>query len=172
MLWRMNVLLTLVSISYTLLTAQAQFAPERVVASGKLLLMAEVSRVFPMFEPEGEKQWAEGWEPTPIYPPKMPPAEGTVFQTTGSKGKPSIWIITRYVPNETIEYSVVTAEHDTTQISIACHKLSSKETSVAVTYRITGLSPKGNAFARMHSAHFHEILDDWQDRISDCLAKR
>ena len=122
-----------------------------------------------MFEPIGEKQWAEGWDPRPIYPDDIKPAVGAVFTTT-AEGEPSIWTITRYEPGRTIEYSVVSPGQYTTQISVFCKSIEHAITEVTVTYRITGLSEKGNEFGREHKSQISAIMNHWRHHISQALA--
>jgi hypothetical protein len=155
-----------------LAVAQASFQPGRFVASGQFELDAPVSKAFPMFEPLGEKAWAQGWNPQPIYPVDIKPEVGTVFQTEGSKGIPSTWIMTRYEHDQTVEYSVFTPGHDTTQIVVTCHSLSPNKTEVHVTYCITGLSVKGNEFGQSHKYHFAEIMEHWRIHVSGALGKQ
>ena len=148
---------------------QAGFRPGRFVLKGEFSVHASVSRVFPMFEPVGEKQWAQGWDPQPIYPATMEAAEGTVFQTVGQKGGESIWTITKFERDKAIEYTVVTPGHDVTQVSVTCDG-AGDQTHVTVIYRITGLTEKGNEFGAEHSRAFSEVMDHWKTHVSLALA--
>jgi hypothetical protein len=165
----MNVFFTVLLLPLGLLTVQPGFKPGRFVATGKFRLHASVSRAFTMFEPIGEKEWAQGWDPNPIYPDVIKPVEGAVF-TTREKGEPSIWTITRYERGRTIEYSVVSPGHDTTQISVACKGIAESVTEVTVSYRITGLSEQGNEYGLEHKSMFGSVMDHWRERISLALA--
>jgi len=152
-----------------LVAAQAGFKPERFVASGRFQLDSTVAQAFPMFEPIGEKQWAQGWDPQAIFPPDIEPAEGTVFETLGSKGVPSIWTITHFDLDREIEYTVVTPGHDTTQVVVTCKSVGPTKTEVSVIYRITGLSEKGNEFGRAHKLNFNSIMEHWREHVSLAL---
>jgi len=164
----MNILLMILPLG--LFAVQTGFKPERFVASGKFQLDAPVSQAFPMFEPIGEKRWAEGWEPLPVYPSNIQASEGTVFSTK-AKGGQSIWTITRYEKGKLVEYNVVTPSHDATLIAVVCKPLGDSKTEVSVTYRITSLSEKGSQFGREHSAQFNALMLHWQDQISGALSK-
>ncbi len=155
------------SLAAILLSTQT-FRPEQFVATGSFDLNCPVTDAFPMFEPIGEKRWAEGWDPKPIYPDDIEPNVGTVFETLGKKGVPSIWTICRYEKNRKIEYNVVTPGHDVTQITVLCLSSGGK-THVEVTYRITGLAEKGNELGRAHKDHYSELMEHWHEHISRAL---
>lgn len=165
----MNILLFTLLVG--VIAVQEVFKPSQTVATGKFLLDAPVTRVFSMFEPIGEKRWSPGWNPQAVFPDDIKAAEGTVFTTEGSKGPRSIWTIVRYVPNKTIEYSVVTPDFGTTQLVVACKAPGASKTEVTVTYRITGLSEKGNKYGRDHKGHFAAYMEHWREHISQALKK-
>jgi hypothetical protein len=166
----MFALATTIILTSILLNHPSEFKPERFVATADLHFNDAATTIFKMFEPLGEKQWAKGWEPVPVYPQDIPPAEGTVF-VTHSKAEQSIWTITRYEAGKFIEYNVITPSHDATQVLVACHRINDHSSKVTVTYRITGLSESGNQFGRKHALHFTAIMDHWQETISEALKR-
>jgi hypothetical protein len=57
------------------------FVAQHITQSHTIHLPAHLYRVFPLFEPLGEKLWAEGWDPTMLYPSTGEVAVGTIFTT-------------------------------------------------------------------------------------------
>jgi hypothetical protein len=87
-----------------------------------------------LFTAEGERRWAEGWEPR--YPePARRDGPGAVFTT--AHGHDTTWIMVDHVP-ERVRYARVT--HGLTAGTVAVEVLASDEqrTRVRVTYDLTG----------------------------------
>jgi hypothetical protein len=59
------------------------FTAQRVAQTATILLNDRVDKVFPLFGAFEERKWAEGWNPTLIYPQKEIIEEGTTFRTHG-----------------------------------------------------------------------------------------
>ena len=72
----------------------ADSALHHVERTGGFILAAPVDKAFPLFEPVPEKQWAEGWEPRPVYPGNGMTVEGMVF-TSKTHDSDAVWVVTR-----------------------------------------------------------------------------
>src|SRR5258706_15885059 len=69
------------------------FVAQHFTRTQNIHLSASPDRVFPLFDPIGEKQWADGWEPEIMYPLSGEVEEGMVF-TTGSHDEVQvIWTV-------------------------------------------------------------------------------
>ena len=55
------------------------------------------ARAFPLFEPEGERAWAKGWEPNYLHPADGRARAGMVF-TTGHGGEKTLWTMVKHEP--------------------------------------------------------------------------
>ena len=45
------------------------FSPRAATLRGKLLANGDLSVVFPLFSPEGERLWVPEWDPELLHPP-------------------------------------------------------------------------------------------------------
>ncbi|HYP40588.1 MAG TPA: hypothetical protein VEX13_09540, partial [Chloroflexia bacterium] len=86
----------------------AQFEANHVERRATITLVAPPDKVFPLFEPVGEKAWAAGWDPRFVYPQNEEAGEGAVFKVEAKSGPDTIWVISRYDrEHNAIEYLTV-----------------------------------------------------------------
>jgi hypothetical protein len=121
-----------------------------------------------LFTPEGERRWADGWDPQ--YPePARREGPGAVF-TTRHGGRETTWIIVDQVP-EGIRYARVT--HGMTAGTIAVDILGSKDgaTRVRVTYDLTALTAAGSTWLEAFAKHYETGIGEWSDEIDAALQR-
>jgi hypothetical protein len=136
-----------------------------------MLLAAPASSVFPLFEPLGEKRWAEGWEPEMIYQPSGVTEAGAVFTTSHSDGSPAIWAVIQFDTHAMrIEYLRVVAGSHVAAIAIGCADAQSGTTQADVTYTFTALCEQGNSYVDMFTdAYYREWIASWEKAINHYL---
>jgi hypothetical protein len=144
------------------------FAAERAVRSHSFVLALPVARAFPLFEPEGERVWAKGWEPKYLHPANGRTEAGMVF-TTSHGGEDTTWLMTRYEPAAGIvEYARVTPGSRIASVLVQCARLDAARTRVTVIYTFTALSEAGNGYVRsMDEAHYGQMIDGWAKAIEE-----
>jgi hypothetical protein len=146
--------------------SETEFKAERISRSSTLSIHAPIEKVFPLFGPLLEMEWAAGWEPRVIYLDQKNVAEHMIFQTKSHYGDDYLWAVTQYEPEHfKIEYTVQT-EGRIWFIRVQCSP-DNKETKATVTYTYTGLTEKGNqqnkeALEKM----FSHDLKDWEEAIN------
>lgn len=130
---------------------------------------------FPLFEPVGEKNWAEGWHPLFASPADLPLHDGSVF--TVSAPKPgggmldSVWTVSRYDPPHAIEYRNFIFGVRATRISVRC-TAEATGTRVTVRYDYSALSDEGDAFVRgMTEEQYRAMIDSWSQAIAAFLQR-
>lgn len=125
-----------------------------------------MAEAFRLFEPEGERAWAPGWDPVYIHPQDGRAAPGMVF-TTGEGEEATIWMCTRHDPAAGIvEYLRVTPALRTGSVLVHCTAIGEQRTRVNVVYTLTALSEKGNAWLReMDEARYRDFIESWKDAI-------
>lgn len=144
----------------------SQFKAERISRSSSFIIHDTIEKVFPLFGPLLEKEWAAGWEPRVIYLDQKNVAEHMIFETKGHHGDHYLWAVTQYEPKDyRIEYTVQTPER-IWFIRVQCSPVEN-ETKVVVTYTYTGLTSKGNeqnkeALSKM----FAHDLKDWEESVN------
>ena len=147
------------------------FLAERVIVSQALHLAAPPSRVFPLFEPIGEKAWAEGWEPQMLFPADGMPQQGAVFTTSRPPAGESIWTMVAYDRASLhLAYLRVTPDALVAFIDIQCVDMRDDTTRATVTYTLTGLSDAGNEQLAHLKAHHQQDIAGWEHAINFYLA--
>jgi hypothetical protein len=145
---------------------------EQYVQSATIELKGNIDRVFPLFTPLGEKKWAEGWDPNPIFPSSGVMQEGLIFQTPDHvHGAPRMtWVVSRYnVRDHQIQYIISSAVR-VAIISVTCTASSKDCTNANVSYSLTGLSAEGNALSHhLIGKIFATNLKDWETAINAYL---
>jgi hypothetical protein len=143
------------------------FVAERAVRSHSFVAALPERRAFGLFEPEGERAWAEGWNPSYVHPTDGRAEQGMVF-TTRHGGEETIWMMTRHEPAAGIvEYARVTPGSRAASVLVQCAALDLARTRVTVIYTFTGLSDAGNAVVRsMDEARYREYIDSWAAAIA------
>ena len=131
------------------------------------------AQAFPLFEPEGERLWAEGWNPAYLHPADGRATRGMVF-TTDHGGEHTIWTLVRHEPAAgLVEYVRCTPGSRTGRVLVHCTPLDEGRTRVNVVYELTGLTEAGNARVReLDPAHYEAFIDGWSKAIASALSRR
>jgi len=142
------------------------FRGERALRSHSFDLPMPLSAAFPLFEPEGERAWAPGWEPTYVYPPDGRPQKGMVF-VTDADDEATLWLVLRHEPGAgAVEYARITPGTRVAIVRVQCTALDAGATRVTVSYEYTGLSDAGNTYVRaMDDGSFREFIASWKELI-------
>jgi hypothetical protein len=134
------------------------------------------SEAFLLFEPVGEKNWADGWRPVFASPEDARLHDGSVF--TVNRPHPihgsieSVWMVSRYEPPHRIEYRNVEAGRRVSWISVHCEAAGERTTRVSVRYVFTGLSKEGDDhITKMTEPAFREMIEGWSKMIANYLER-
>jgi len=142
------------------------FAAEHVSRTHSFSLPLPVREAVALFEPEGEKRYAEGWEPRYLAPVSGKTVEGMVF-TTGHGDDHTIWTLVRYRPQDgLVEYVRDTPGSRTGIVRVRCRAVDPQSTRVEVTYTLTALSEAGNTYLRkFDETHYRAFIESWPVEI-------
>jgi hypothetical protein len=143
------------------------FAGERATRSHSIVVALAAPEAFRLFEPEGERAWAQGWDPQYVHPRDGHAEAGMVF-TTDHGGEHTVWMMTRHEPAAGIvEYVRTTPGSRIATVMVQCAPLAAARTRVTVIYVFTGLSEAGNANIRaMDDARFRDFIEGWGKAIA------
>jgi hypothetical protein len=143
------------------------FIAERSTRSHSFVVGMPMARAFPLFEPEGERAWAHGWNPSYVHPASGKAEPGMVF-TTNHGGEDTIWMVIRHEPSAGIvEYARVTPGSRTATVLVQCAPIDAGRTRVTVIYVFTGLSEAGNAIVRkMDDEAYRDYIESWREAIA------
>jgi len=149
-----------------------RFIAQRITRTTIIRLAAPPGRVFPLFEPVGEKLWAHGWDPVMVYPPTGSPETNAVFTTQDHGGPPTVWIIAQFDPAQfRITYMRVAPDSHVATIAIDCTGEGAEMTAARVTYTFTGLTAQGNAYVDTFSEDYYRAwLQQWEGAINHYLS--
>ena len=140
---------------------------------GTISLRGAPDVVFPLFGPDREREWAEGWEPEPLYPGDVRAKEGAVFRTRHGGGE-AVWVVNRYdAQGRVVEYTTFRHEERVTRIRVSVEADPERDGwSVAqVTYALTALSDRGaHHLAQFSEGHYGEMMAEWEQAINGALA--
>jgi hypothetical protein len=121
-----------------------------------------------LFTPEGERRWADGWDPQ--YPQAdRREGPGAVF-TTEHGGHQTTWIMVDHSP-ECVRYARVT--HGMTAGTVAVDVVGSDENStrVRVTYDLSALTGAGETWLDAFDAHYESAIGGWSTEIAAGLQR-
>jgi hypothetical protein len=151
-------------------TPQGRFTAKSLTRTGSFRLEAAPEKVFPLFGPVREKEWADGWNPTILYPADAEVAENMVFTVPHGKDL-TIWTIAAYDPTRrAISYINVTPEVRLVRVDVRCEPAGADTTDVHVTYTYTGLSDEGNSIVENYTAKTHsDRMEEWGLAINHYL---
>jgi hypothetical protein len=143
---------------------------ERAVRSHSFDLPLPLAKAFPLFEPEGERAWAPGWEPKYVHPADGRARKGMVF-TTDAGGEETLWLVLDHDPGAgAVEYARITPGHRVAIVRVKCAPIDAGATRVTVSYEYTGLSAAGNDYVRsMDEARFRESIESWKALIEAAI---
>jgi len=151
------------------------FKSERVTQTDSIIVNGSTKTVFPLFGAFEERKWAEGWNPTLLYPATETIAEGTTFKTKSHGfGEPDYtWLVNKYDSKKLfIQYLVISPNRYWT-ITVQCNKLAGNKTLARVTYSFTGLNETGNHLNNhLLSKMYEHHLKDWEQAINAYLDKQ
>jgi hypothetical protein len=149
------------------------FVAERITRSHSFVVALPLRETFPLFEPEGERAWADGWNPTYLFPRDGRAEPGMVF-STGQGPESTIWMVMRHDPAAgLVEYVRTTPGSRIARVLVQCAEVAEKRTRVTVIYVYTGLSESGNAQVRqLDESTYRQDIEGWGRAIERSVVNR
>jgi hypothetical protein len=152
--------------------SKAAFQGQSVTRSGTIHLHGPIAKVFPLFEPIGEKAWVPGWEPQVVYPASGEAQNGTVFLTFNDEGKnESYWTIVEYDrQRHRVSYINVIPNYQVRRITVECREVVPDKTDATVSYSYTGTTQHGNDdVAKQTEESYAAKMQHWTHAINHYL---
>ena len=149
------------------------FRAEYVERAHDFTVPLPLADAFQLFTPEGERAWAEGWDPAYLQPSDGHATRGMVF-TTAHGNEHTIWMMVRHEPAAgLVEYVRCTPASRIGRVLVHCTPMDASRTRVNVVYALTGLTEAGNELIRgLDDAHYREFIDSWDKAIARGLVAR
>lgn len=143
-------------------------AGDHVRHTGSFVVHIPPGHALPLFSPEGERLWVDGWNPAYLHPQPFAPVPGAVFRTDHGSEE-TLWLVLQFNSTAGVaEYARVTpgSRMGTVRVTVQPHGPSS--TRVEVTYELTALSAAGRAvLAQMTPSAYAQMMADWEARIQN-----
>jgi hypothetical protein len=136
-------------------------------------LEGDVARVFPLFGPLREREWAEGWNPTIVWPTDEVVLERMVFLVRSAHGdaRETMWVVSRYDEARALVEYIVFEPESVHWIRIRCRSAEDENgTEAAVTYTYVGTTESARRRnARALASMYRHDLKDWETAINHYL---
>jgi hypothetical protein len=130
---------------------------------------ASLERVAPLFGAYKEREWAPGWNPSFVWPPRADDREGMVFTVTGEHGT-AVWINTAFEPaSGRIQYVYVLPNTMATLITLKLRS-EGQQTHVTVVYQRTALDAGSSVLVRRMADQDARAGPEWARQINDHLS--
>ncbi len=149
----------------------ASHALRRFAHTEVLTLNAPPERVFPLFGPMREKEWAADWDPTLRHSETaLGDSVGTVFTSRHEGQTDTIWYANRFdAARFEAEYVRVTPGQTLAIVAIRCEAADGGKTVAHVTYTFTALSDTGAAALDQIATHHPDGVRGWEQAINSIL---
>jgi hypothetical protein len=146
---------------------------QQVRRTGSFELPCAADAAFPLFSPDGERDWVKGWTPVPLFPEKIEFVPDTVFRE-GSGSEEAVWtILDADWKTHRAEYVRLAALSHAARIVVKVEALESARCRVVVSYTVTAFGERGEDYlAAFSEGAYAEKMLDWQKQIIAHLASR
>jgi hypothetical protein len=146
---------------------------QQAIRTGGFDLPCDADTAFPLFSPEGEREWAPGWNPIAVYPETIAFTTNTVFRL-GQGPEESVWTILQADSQIHIaDYVRVAPASHIARIRVNVEPVSPNRSHVIVSYAVTAFGENASTVLEPFSeSGYAQRMRDWQRQISECLEMR
>ncbi len=139
--------------------------------TARLRVALPPGEAFRLFTPEGERVWAEGWDPRYPSPTGDDSAPGTVFQTHGHAGE-TVWTVVGREPGRHVSYARVAHGVNAGTISVTLDDAGEAGSDVTVTYELTALDRAAEDDLRTFADGYPDYIRSWEEAIAAAVTPR
>jgi hypothetical protein len=137
----------------------------RAVRQGDFRLPCDPATALPLFTPEGERQWVDGWHPE--YLSGADDEVGAVWRT--SHDEDTTWITTDR-DDDRVRYARISSNGTAGLVEVLCAPTEGG-TRVQVTYDLTACTAAGFDALHRFATHFENMLEHWRRATASALAR-
>jgi len=167
-----NAVLMLCAAAFANIASQPASA-QQVSRTGSFDLACSAGTAFPLFSPEGERNWVKDWAPRPVFPDSIVFSRDTVFRE-GRAGEEAVWtILDADRQTHRAEYVRVAPASHTAHIIVKVEPIGHARSHVVVSYTVTAFGEDGATLLEAFSEKaYEEKMRNWQRQITEYLEKR
>jgi hypothetical protein len=142
----------------------------QVSRSGSFELPCSAELAFPLFSPEGERDWVTGWDPRPVFPEKIAFERNTVFRE-GKGDNDAIWmIVDADWKTHRAEYVRVASASHAARIVVKVEAQGTERSNVKVSYTVTAFGANAESLLDAFSEEAYAAkMREWQKRFEALL---
>jgi hypothetical protein len=126
---------------------------------------------FALFTPEGERRWADDWDPWFPVQPSDDSAPGTVF-VTQTHGHGATWIVVERAEGRRMRYARVVDGVSAGTVTVDLADSVDGTTDVTVAYDLTALSDSGRRQQAAFADGYDAELASWEAAIAAIVPAR
>jgi hypothetical protein len=167
------VLASAVSLGAVLATNSAEVKLPRSVQHGEFDLAISAKQAFPLFSPEGERPWAAGWDPKPVFPAEEAVRwqRNAVFTTDHNNEHLTWWILDVDRATRTADYLNV-GNGRISRITVHVQSIDESHCHVDVTYILSATEASASELVqRANSEQMRHRMIHWKQAIEEAIAK-
>ena len=127
------------------------------------------TEALPLFTPEGERDWAEGWNPSFPAGDVDDTAPGTVFVTDAGDAH-TVWVVADRTASS-MRYARITPGVWGGTVEVRCSE-DGGGTVAEVTYDLTALSPTSEPGLQDFADGFDDYMGEWEEAIAKAISAR
>jgi hypothetical protein len=137
--------------------------PVSVTRSAEIVVELPRQQAMALFTPEGERAWADGWDPH--YPePRRRDGPGAVFTTEHGSHR-TTWVMVDH-GHDGVRYARVTHDMTAGTVAVDVVGFTQHTTRVRVTYDLTALTTAGATWLETFDAHYDAEIAGWATAIA------
>jgi len=154
-------------------TLSARATAQQVKRTGSFELPCSADTAFPLFSPEGEREWVDGWDPQPVFPDKIEFRRDTVFRQ-GSGNDEAVWtIVDADWQTHRAEYVRIAPHSHAARIVVTVAPLGPARSKVVVSYTVTGFGQRAESLlAEFSEEAYSAKMRSWQQKIEAYFERR
>lgn len=139
---------------------------QQVRRSGSFELPCNADKAFPLFSPEGEREWVSGWDPKPVFPEKITFVRDTIFRE-GTGVDEALWtIVDADWRTRRAEYVRMAPVSHTAHIVVEIEPLGAERCKVLVNYTVTTFGEGAERYVDSFSESAYSAkMENWQGWI-------
>ena len=127
-------------------------------------------KLFPLFSPEGEKNWVPGWDYTNIMG-TTELSEDYIFLTKNHDHKKAdaVWLVKKYDPKSYfVQFYKIEPKEKVGIITVQCFSLSPEKAKIQVSYKYTALSKSGETFVSgFNKNEYDAFIKEWETLLTE-----